>query len=161
MSDLGHCVVDASVAVKLFLTEEEFSEHAQELFAALQEDPRPRFLVPDLFYLECVHTLVRKLRGKHHKEDLAWDHTATLFGYNLEVVASLDLVRPALALVRRYGIGTYDAVYVALASQEDVPMITADEKLLRRLKGSPWVVELGSHVEAQRRSLPISPEDEE
>ncbi len=47
------CVVDASVAVKLYLAEPLAAE-AAALFALLV-DPANVFHVPDLFYIECAN----------------------------------------------------------------------------------------------------------
>ena len=46
------CVVDASVAIKLFLREE-LSDRAAALFAQLTLSPPARFFVPDHFFIEC------------------------------------------------------------------------------------------------------------
>lgn len=32
----------------------------------------------------------------------------------------------------------YDCFYLALAEQEDIPMVTADRRLLARMGGTPW-----------------------
>ena len=46
------CVVDASVGIKLVITEV-LSNEAHALFAHLARDPAARFFVPDLFDIEC------------------------------------------------------------------------------------------------------------
>jgi predicted nucleic acid-binding protein len=43
----------------------------------------------------------------------------------------------ALGLALEYGISAFDAVYVALASEEGLPLVTADARLVRALAGSP------------------------
>ena len=50
------CVVDASVAIKLVITEP-LSNEAHALFAHLARDPAARFFVPDLFDVECANIL--------------------------------------------------------------------------------------------------------
>ncbi len=81
------CVVDASVGIKLVITES-LSAEAHALFAHLAQDPAARFFVPELFYLECANIL--------------WKHTQRS-GYPL-ADAQLNLsTLSALALQRLNG----------------------------------------------------------
>jgi len=52
----GRYVVDASVAIKLFI-DEPLSEQAEVLFSTPQAEPAGEFHVPDLFYIECTNVL--------------------------------------------------------------------------------------------------------
>jgi len=55
------CIVDASVAVKLVITEVH-SNVAHGLFAHLGADPMARFYVPELFYAECANILWKQVQ---------------------------------------------------------------------------------------------------
>lgn len=46
------------------------------------------------------------------------------------------LLEPALELAMTYQITVYDVSYAALAQQLDLPLITADAALIRKLAGS-------------------------
>ena len=59
---IGDCVVDASVAIKLFV-DEESSEQADKLFEQLASDPPTRFYVPDLLFIECANILWKYVRN--------------------------------------------------------------------------------------------------
>ncbi|MEQ9354945.1 type II toxin-antitoxin system VapC family toxin [Coleofasciculus chthonoplastes] len=48
------CVVDASVAIKLFV-DDPLSDKVDTLFSHLDADPMCKFYVPDLFYIECTN----------------------------------------------------------------------------------------------------------
>ena len=52
------------------------------------------------------------------------------------------LAPQALVLANAHGMTAYDACYVALANRESAALITADEKLHRRLGGSVHQVQL-------------------
>ena len=56
--------------------------------------------------------------------------------------AAVDLLRKANAIAWAYKITIYDALYVALAEQVGYPLITADEVMVRKLKGHSIVVPL-------------------
>ena len=47
----------------------------------------------------------------------------------------------ALQLAVAHGMTAYDACYVALAQRNGIPLVTADEKLVRLLAGTPYLVE--------------------
>ena len=51
-------------------------------------------------------------------------------------VSSTDLLHDALDLALEYGITAYDASYVALSDDLRLPLVTADQKLIGKLKGS-------------------------
>ena len=54
MSEPIRCVVDASVAIKLFI-EQEGTEQAEALFTQLVMEAETALYVPELFYVECAN----------------------------------------------------------------------------------------------------------
>ena len=131
----GDCVVDASVGIKLFLAEEG-SDAADALFAQLAQLPPARFYVPDLFYSECANILWKYVRRFGYPAGNARQDVADLLALRLQTVSTADVLAPALALALQYDITAYDACYAALAQQLDLPLITADSPLRRKLAGS-------------------------
>ena len=131
-------VVDASVGIKLFVIEP-LSDAAHSLFASITL-PGTRFYTPDLFYVECTNVLWKYVRrGKMPIEDAnaAVDKLCRLA---LRPVATASLVSDALEIAQTYDVTAYDAVYAALARQENTLLITADEALVRKLAGLDVVV---------------------
>ena len=131
----GDCVVDASVGIKLFLAEEG-SDAADALFAQLAQLPPARFYVPDLFYSECANILWKYVRRFGYPAGNARQDVADLLALRLQTVSTADVLAPALALALQYDITAYDACYAALAQQLDLPLVTADSPLRRKLAGS-------------------------
>jgi predicted nucleic acid-binding protein len=131
-------VVDASVGIELFVIEP-LSDAAHSLFAHITL-PGTRFYTPDLFYVECTNVLWKYVRrGKMPIEDAnaAVDRLCRLA---LRPVTTASLVSDALEIAQTYDVTAYDAVYAALARQENTLLITADEALVRKLAGSDIVV---------------------
>jgi len=66
------CVVDASVGIKLFVSEP-LSDKAQALFNRLASDLPADLHVPDLFYIECANILWKYSRrfGRPYPRDQA------------------------------------------------------------------------------------------
>ena len=135
------CVVDASVGVKLVLNEAD-SVLAHDLFSTLDSNPAAVFWVPDLFYPECGNILWKLNRRGVLQAGVAEAHLKLLRGLNLQVLPSATLVEHALEIAIRFEVTVYDAVYVAASSHVQHPLITADDKLARKLAGSPFQVQL-------------------
>lgn len=129
------CVVDASVGIKLFL-EEEGTEQATRLFQGLAQNPSSRFYVPDLFFVECANILWKYARRFDYPAENAHQDLVDLRALALRSVSTADLVSPGLELALEYEITAYDACYVALAKGTNLPLITADRPLARKLADS-------------------------
>ena len=129
------CVVDASVGIKLFV-DEQGSQQADLLFSTLAQDPGARFYVPDLFFVECANILWKYVRHYGYPPANASQDVADLSALALRSVSTADLIVPGLALALEYTITAYDACYAALAGQNKLPLITADQALIRSLAGS-------------------------
>ena len=132
------CVLDASVA--LALTLEEPGAAAAARLIASQAVGRARLVAPSLFDVECASGFVKAVRrGRLEAETCATALISTL-QLPVERLQSPASVFEALELALRYGISAYDAVYVALAAEEELPLVTADARLVRALAGSPHTV---------------------
>lgn len=133
------CVLDANVALKLFF-EQPGSERADALFAHLEANVRTRFYVPDFFYAECASAFATYVRQTDYKETEARLDMTGLLALALHVLPTANLATAALDIALNYHISGYDAFYVALSRRVDAPLVTADDKLVRALKGKPFQV---------------------
>ena len=125
------CVVDASVAVKLYLAEPLATE-AATLFGLLT-DPVNVFHVPDLFYVECANIFWKYVQRRLATATQATGSLTSLKALPLQHTPTVDLVDEALTLAVAHGITAYDACYVALAQRRSLPLLTADQKLQQKL----------------------------
>jgi len=128
------CVVDASVGIKLFLVEP-LSDAAHALFTRLSDDPPARLYVPDLFFVECANILWKYVRRFGYPAADARQDIGDLVRLPLQRVSMAALAEDALTVAVEYGITAYDAAYVALAQRLDLPLVTADQTLVRRFAG--------------------------
>jgi predicted nucleic acid-binding protein len=130
-------VLDASVALGLVLSEpwHARAEHIMDSLAAGSS----RVVAPWLFDLECASGLVKAVRRRRLDEERALDYLLDLLDLPIERLGVSGIEVEALLLALEYGISTYDAVYVALAAEECLPLVTADARLVRALAGTPHV----------------------
>lgn len=124
-------VLDASVAVKWFIEEEDtdkallirkrYIERALELIA------------PDLVIYEIVNAMAEYsgMSDRHLEENIQ-----SLFGLELDFVApSSDLIAKIASSARKLRISTYDSSYLSMADYMGTYVVTADRELHRRTKG--------------------------
>jgi predicted nucleic acid-binding protein len=141
MSDLPlRRVVDATVGSKLVLPEPG-SEKARALFGALDNLPGTVLFVPDLFFIECANVVWKHVR----RGTCAWEQAAPILrayeDMTLTTVPTAELYWRAAEIGLQHGISAYDACYVALSEREGVPLVTADDRLIRVLAGTPFKLE--------------------
>ncbi len=133
------CVVDASVGVKLVVTEA-LSNEARALFAHLARDPLARFYVPDLFDIECANILWKQIQRAGYPVVDAQANLTTLTALAMQRLPVTLLAADALTLAANHGISAYDASYVALSQRVGAPLITADAKLVAKLAKTSYQV---------------------
>lgn len=128
-------VLDASVALAALL-DEPLVAVIPALLAAVARDPACRLVVPAAFDGECAAGLVRAVRRRRLARETAEAAWLDLQDLPLERIASLTSVFAAMAIALEHGVSAYDALYVALADELDLPLLTADARLARALAGS-------------------------
>lgn len=126
------CVVDASVGIKLFL-DEPLSDRADALFDHLTDDPPACLYVPDLFFIECANILWKYVRYHGYPRENAQQDVIDLRNLKLHAVPTQELIEAALQIASEYPITAYDAAYIALSQELNLPLVTADGPLAGRL----------------------------
>lgn len=119
-------VVDASVLVTVFSG----AQHARWAEAQLTSgDARQTLWAPHLIDAEVGHSLRRRAAA----HDLPDEHAAAglreLVALPLRRVVHTGLIERAWSL--RHNLSFYDGLYVALAEQLDVPLLTLDVRLAK------------------------------
>ncbi len=122
-------VVDASIVAK-WLVPEDLSSQALALRG------RYDFAAPDLLHAELANILWKKVRRGEISEDeaLAGLHVFAHAEFLLEKCETL--IRQALQLACQIDHPAYDCFYLCLAAKLDTVLVTADDRLLRRLAAS-------------------------
>ena len=134
-------VVDASVAIKWFVSDEPLAVEAGSVLTDIERDPSP-YLVPELFMNELLAVLCR-LPGSEPTQVQEALHLVEALGLT-RVGNGHELLELAAAFAARWNLSGYDAVYVALAALVDGVWITADERAVRRIGNSKLTRLLGA-----------------
>lgn len=116
-------VLDASVAIKL-LVEEEESDRA----AALLDDP---LCAPDFLGVECANALWRKAKQGALTAVEASERVVRLSALPIRPLRSATLLVGALSRAIRHGHPVYDCLYLEAAAVTGLTLVTADRRLAR------------------------------
>ncbi len=134
-------VVDASVAIKWFVSGEPLVEEAERVLGEIEADPS-RYLVPDLFMNELLAVLCRLPESTPSKVKEALSLVEAL-GMT-RVGNGHELLSLAADFAARWRLSGYDAVYLALASLTGGEWLTADVRAVKRIANDDLVSLLGS-----------------
>ena len=133
-------VLDASVIVKWFLHHQEADRDRALALRDLHISGRSKIYIPRLALLEVLNAIRFSAKADEEDGDTAIE---TLQDLHLEInTGDINVLRKTNAIAWAYKITIYDALYVALAEQIGYPLITADEKMMNKLKGHSIVVPL-------------------
>ena len=137
-------VIDASVALKWFLPDEEFGGKAIHLLDRYMAN-KIVFTGPSILEYELVNGLIiARKRGRVPEETVinAIDGFVNL-GIKLQNISLL--FQKVVNLCKVHNLSVYDASYLAVAVEKGAPLITADERLFNSVKENlKWVKWLGN-----------------
>ena len=128
MSPGERLVIDASVAVKWVVAEPD-SDRAELLLDH-------GLVAPDLLFAECANVLWKKVRRGELTQAEADIAAQTLEAADLAVVPTRGYVAIATSMAVELDHPAYDAVYLAVAEAANLRVVTADDRLVRKLRQS-------------------------
>jgi len=131
-------VVDASVVMRWFSRSEQDAENAEKLLSSHVEGTSPLASSSLVLYEVCNAIRFNPNLGEHDLSKAA----RSLLKLGLELVDFSDVFESAIALALSRDITIYDAAYIAVSQTYHIPLITADYRLLAKIKGIPLVMPL-------------------
>lgn len=126
---MARLVIDSCVAAKWIVLEED-----TELAIDLAESGA-HFVAPDFLFVELTNVAWKAERRDPDCAplDAALANVSRMFE---TVVDSRNHLVDALAIARQIDHSPYDCLYLAVAQSLDLPLITTDAKLVRKLDGT-------------------------
>ena len=119
-------VIDASVAIK-WVVDEVDSDAA---LAVMEGGP---LVSPDLLIAECANILWKKVKRGELTADEAITGARILQQGDIDILPTRHLMDTATRLAIDLDHAAYDCIYLALAMEHECPMVTADDRLRRKL----------------------------
>ena len=140
---MKQAVLDASVVLKWYLSDEDHGQEALELLKRfISEDLE--IISPALLEYEVTNGLVVARKRGRLPEDFIISAIEGFLNLGLRIVGLSGLYSRVVYYCKAYNRSAYDACYLALAEAEGVPFITADEGLYKAVKKDlDWVKWLG------------------
>ena len=126
-------IVDASVAIKWFV-EEELRDRAVSFFDGVKKG-KIKAVVPTLFFTEMSNICWKKSLKKDLTYHQASEILKDIRQMPLKRYEDYELFDVAFGNALQFGITVYDAMYVSLAEIYAVPLVTADDALIKACKG--------------------------
>ena len=131
-------LLDTSVVVKWFFPEED-SEKALSLRRA-QQDSELQLYAPEVLLMELANAL--RYTSEFSAGEIA-EALQTPFELNVLLIPfSLEALNSATTLSLEHDLAVYDAYFLALAQAMQIPLITADRKMLSRLTAEDGALSL-------------------
>lgn len=132
MNSLDPLVLDASVALKALLPEEEHHDLALQLLTEFRSQLR-QLIAPDLIAAEMGHVLLKAERKGIIEKGEAKRLMEDFINPCIPLYPYTELFDRALAIGSSRNTGFYDSTYVALAEQQNWQLVTTDQKLINSL----------------------------
>lgn len=123
---MSFVVIDASVAIK-WVVDEADSDAAVAVLESRS------LLSPDLLIAECANILWKKVWRRELTTDEAIIAARTLQQADIDILPTRHLMDVATRLAIDLNHAAYDCIYLALAMEHGCPLVTADDRLRRKL----------------------------
>ncbi len=141
---MNQIVIDASVALKWYLDDEELGTKALNILTLYVSD-NINLMAPSLIEYEVMNGLkIAQKRGRIDKKTIQ-AAIEGFFNLEIKVYNASHFSNKILDILSFFDISSYDASYLALAENEKAPFMTADKvlynKVRKKLKYIKWLGE--------------------
>jgi len=126
-------IVDASTCVKWVLNDEEDHLIAKNILKDYL-DEKISLVAPNLWIYEITNCLKSAVLKKRISEFTCHDLLNLILIAKPGLLSIEPMIQTCYKLSCKYQISIYDSAYLTLALENNVPFITADTKLLNKLK---------------------------
>ena len=130
-------IVDASVAVKWFVPE----SHAATAREILSREATLH--APDLFRAEVIGVLCKKIQIKQLGADEGREALNAFIQLPIQFHPTADLLIPAFEIALQFRQYVYDCVYLILAAQLNIRMVTADRRFYKAIQKTEFRNHIG------------------
>lgn len=139
-------VVDASVAVKWHLKDEEYAAESAHLLRQYARG-EVELIAPAQIGYEVGAAISVATIGQNPRltREQGREAIEEFLALGIRTTSEPGLILDAFDLLHRYGIALYDALYLALSRGLRIPLVHADRRLQQRIGQLPDVVWIGDY----------------
>lgn len=135
-------VIDSSVVVKWFSESDENDLEASVNLRYQILEKKCSIVVPDLLFYEIANAL--RYNPGFTENDIKTAIT-TLFEMDFDVKAiDPSVMDLTVKIAFKNNVTVYDACFLAISALEEIPLITADYKFLKNIKGFDNIIRLSA-----------------
>lgn len=121
-------VVDTSVVVQRFIVDR-YTPQTRILFSQLQTGVN--LVIPEFCLLECTNVFWKQVRFQGMPLSAAEYLINDLLAVPFQIESPRDFLQQALQIGSEFQLAVYDSVFVALAQELNIPLISVDERQVR------------------------------
>lgn len=129
-------VLDTSVAIKFYLSEER-REEALDLLSAVAEN-RASLIAPGTVQPELFNALWQQYRRGNLSVEEVREYWSDFSFTSMDLYAPEDLMLRATSITFETSAIVYDSLFLALAEDAGTVVVTDDGKLLQTLENTPY-----------------------
>jgi predicted nucleic acid-binding protein len=146
-AEASQLVVDASVAIKWHLVDEEHVEAAATLLRQFMQG-EVELVAPAHIRYEVPSAIIVATGGRDPRLTIEQGREAIeeFLTLGLRTIDTDELILSSFPLVHQYTIAFYDALYLALSRELGIPFLTADSRLYQRITSLPNVIWIGDYA---------------
>lgn len=134
-------VIDASLANKLFLPNEQDYEKVDALIEK-HDQSLEKIVIPDLLFYEVANTLATKTQISSATTTRA---LTKLYKLNMYIISvSEKRIKLIAKFAKKYKVSVYDATYAVIAKEKKCNLITTDSRFISQVK-LPFVKDLANY----------------
>ena len=130
---MNQFVVDSSIAVKWFFTEE-YTDASLKIL-----DPEIEMHVPSIFFLEIDSIICKKIRRKEISNQESQKVRNGIREMPFYVHSFEDVLEPAYQIAIQTGASIYDCIFLAIALIGNYVMVTANRRFLECIQKSQYL----------------------
>ncbi len=138
----AHSVLDASALIKVILLEE-FTGEMREHFLHIGVDADVH--APDLLPIECANILWKQVMRNGYDALKARQDLVDLLQFAVKWYPTIPLLPRACEIAVEHSITAYDAAYLTLAEELNMPVLTADDRLAKKVAGQFDIISLSDY----------------
>jgi predicted nucleic acid-binding protein len=121
-------ILDTTVVISYFI-QVPHTANATTLFKQLKANDR--LLVPEFSRLECVNVIWKYVRFQNLPQAQAEQNIKDLLALPLKIVPITNVYVQAFQIGLTHQLAIYDAIYIALAKNLTLPLISVDQSQIR------------------------------